>query len=75
MQPDGVDLWYFKLRIYDLPELIVWNIKGLGKVIGIRKSEFVAKAQFLRKENWYNYETNKNTCNLRYGIFKKKFIQ
>jgi len=31
LQPDGVDLWYFKLRLYDLPEFIVWNIKGLGK--------------------------------------------
>ena len=31
MQPDGVNLWYFKLRLFDLPELIVWNIKGLGK--------------------------------------------
>ena len=31
MQPDGVLLWYFNLRLFDLPELIVWNIKGLGK--------------------------------------------
>ena len=33
LQPDGVLLWYFKLRLFDLPELIGWNIKGLGKRI------------------------------------------
>jgi len=30
-QPDGVNLWYFKLKLFDLKELIVWNIKGLGE--------------------------------------------
>ena len=30
-QPDGVTLWYFKLRIFDLIELKVWNIKGPGE--------------------------------------------
>ena len=29
LQIDEVDLWYFKLRLFDLTELIVWNIKGL----------------------------------------------
>ena len=41
---DGVNLWYFKLRPFDLTEFIVWNIKGL---LGIRKSEFVTGTQFL----------------------------
>ena len=31
LQPDVVNLWYFKLRLFDLPKLTVWNIKGLGK--------------------------------------------
>ena len=31
LQPDGVLLWYFNLRLFDLTELIVLNIKGLGK--------------------------------------------
>ena len=31
LQPDGVNLWYFKLRLFELQALIVWNIKGLGK--------------------------------------------
>ena len=31
LQPDSVNLWYFKFRLFDLPELIVWNIKCLGK--------------------------------------------
>lgn len=53
MQPDGVHLFYFKLKILDLKELIVWNIIELQywgpmcKDIGIKKSAFVAKTQFL----------------------------
>ena len=43
MQFDGVNLWYFKLQQFDQTEFIVWNIKD----IGVRKSEFVAKTQFL----------------------------
>ena len=31
LQPNGVNLWYFKFRLFDLTELIVWNIKGLGE--------------------------------------------
>ena len=26
LQPDGVNLWYFKFRLFDLAEFIVWNI-------------------------------------------------
>ena len=26
LQLDGVNLWYFKVRLFDLTELIVWNI-------------------------------------------------
>ena len=38
----------FKLRLFNLTEIIVWNIKGLHhQVIGIRKYEFVTKTQFL----------------------------
>ena len=33
LQPNGVNLWYFKLRLFDLPELKVWNIKGAGKQV------------------------------------------
>ena len=29
LQPDYVNLWYFKLRhLFDLGEIIVWNVKG-----------------------------------------------
>ena len=28
-QPDGVNLWYFKLKLFDLTKLSVWNTKGL----------------------------------------------
>jgi len=51
LQPDGANLWYFKLRLFYLKVLIVWNIEGLRhwvtKIIEIRKSEFVAKTQLL----------------------------
>ena len=26
LQPDGLNLWYFKLKIFDPTEFIVWNI-------------------------------------------------
>ena len=26
LQPDGVNLWYFKLRLFDVTEFSVWNI-------------------------------------------------
>ena len=51
MQTDGVDCWYFKLRLSDLTEYIVSNIKGSNlsgcKDKRIRKWAFVAKTQFL----------------------------
>ena len=53
MEPDEVNLWYFKLRLFDLTVYSVWNILGprhwvMGcKDIGIVKSEFVANTQFL----------------------------
>ena len=33
LQPDGVCLWYFKLRILDLTVFIVWNIKDLRRYV------------------------------------------
>ena len=29
MQPDGVNLWYFKLILFNLTELLVWNVSGV----------------------------------------------
>jgi len=29
LQPYDVNLWYFKLTVFDLIAFIVWNIKGL----------------------------------------------
>ena len=31
LQPYGINLWNFKLRLFDLTELIVLIIEGLGK--------------------------------------------
>ena len=46
LEPNVVDLWYFKLILFDLTEFIVLNILE-SKDIGFRKAEFVAKTQFL----------------------------
>ena len=29
LKPNVVNLWYFKLILFDLTELIAWNVKGL----------------------------------------------
>ena len=29
LQPDDVNLWHFKPRLFDLAEFIAWNISGL----------------------------------------------
>ena len=47
MQPDGGNLWYFKLRLFDLTELIFESLRLGCKDIGFRKSKFVARIQFL----------------------------
>ena len=44
IEPDDVNLKYFKLRLLALAELIVWNIKGLRHgVAKIKGCEFVTK--------------------------------
>ena len=49
MEPDGENLWYFKIRLYDPTEFIVWNIQGLrlqvAKIKGLKDS----KSQVLSK--------------------------
>ena len=62
LQRDGVNLWYFKLKLFDY---IVWNIQdlydamlGAGKDKGIRKIEFVAKTQFLYAEKEWDLKKN-----------------
>ena len=64
LQRDGVNLWYFKLKLFDLEWYIVWNIQDLydatlgGKDKGIRKIEFVAKTQFLYAEKEWDLKKN-----------------
>ena len=48
MPHDGVNFWYFKLKLFDVTEFIVWKIG---------KSEFIAKTQFILNSTiiiWYN---------------------
>ena len=49
LDPNVVNLWYFKLIFFDLTKVTVWNFRFTrleSNDIGIRKSEFVAKSQF-----------------------------
>ena len=36
VQPDGSNLWYFKLRLFDQTEFIVWYIQGLWHGVAYR---------------------------------------
>ena len=56
LQPDGVNLWYFKFRLYDKLEFIYFEISkvydnGL-QIIEIKESEFVAKIPYLCITLW-----------------------
>ena len=46
LQSDGVHLWYFKLRLFDLTELIIWFIKVYDN-IGLTKYRDWETNQFL----------------------------
>ena len=51
LQPDGVCPWYFKLSKVRICSLLYQRITTSGcKDIGIAKSEFVEKIQFLWKQ-------------------------
>ena len=51
LQFDYVNLWYFRLWLFDKTKFIVWNIEGfwlsVAKIKELGKSEFVSKTQFL----------------------------
>ena len=63
MKPDGLNLWYFKLRLFDLTEFNVYDI-GLQIDKGIRMSEFKEKTQFLC-ENLHFLKTISLHCNCK----------
>ena len=44
LQPDGVNLWYFKIRVMLGPPVKVWNIKGLRRQ--------VAQIRWLKRDLW-----------------------
>ena len=44
LQSDGVNLWYFKLRLFDLTRI------HICKDVGIRKSDYVANTRFLSQK-------------------------
>ena len=50
-QPDNVNLWFFKLRLFDKTELKYLRSTTSGrKDLGVIKSEFVAKTRLLYKQ-------------------------
>jgi len=48
----GVNLWFFKLRLSNLTEIIVWNIKGLHhqveKIKGLENMSLWQRLNFLK---------------------------
>ena len=56
-QPDGGNAWYFKLRLFDLTEFIVWNIKRLRN--------WVAKMKVLENQSMWQRLNSfvTNACN------------
>ena len=50
MQLDIANLWYFKLRLFNLTEIIVWNIYGLhhqvAKILGLEKQNLCQRINF-----------------------------
>ena len=46
MDPNGVNLGYFKLRLFDETETIISILKGLHN-FGFKKSAFVERTQFV----------------------------
>ena len=42
LQPDGVHLWFFKLKMFDLKELVCFNYNIGLQIYKDQKSEFVA---------------------------------
>ena len=62
LQPDGVNHWYFQLRLFDSKECIVWNIEGLYTPLGFRdtgfkNSDIVGSTQILSNE-YLRYNKN-----------------
>ena len=81
LHPDGVNLWYFKLRLFYVTKFIVWNINRsttLGcKDIGFRKSELVAKTRFISSEIEVcnsNFKNSANLYNYNLKIYKTYFM-
>jgi len=59
MQPDGVNLWYFKLRLFNKTGFIVLNIKGLQHwTAKIKEIENLSLWQRLNSFTWNNVFTS-----------------
>ena len=54
LQPDGVHLWYFKLRLFVLTKFMFWNIKRLPTTSGCK--EIGIKARSLCQENYMTHK-------------------
>ena len=71
LQPNGVKIWYFNLRHFDLTELIVWNIKGLQhRVAQIKRFEnqsLLQKLSYFPKLYIYTYILPTH-CNIKCNI-------
>ncbi len=61
LQPYGVHLWYFKLRLFGLTEFIVWNVKGprhwVARILGLENQSL-----------WQRLNSFKHVLNT-YGLY------
>ena len=74
--PDGVNRWFFKLRLFDLTKFIVWNIIGLqhrfAKIKGCKISvcvEFVYLIKFKVFLKIDNYNFKRQNCNVSQNVW------
>ena len=85
LQTDGVILWYFKLRLVNLTEFIVWNILGIQHVLGLgfpsnetfrRKFLFTFRKLFREILHFFHKNEGSEKCEIFFGkcenIFEKK---
>ena len=59
MQPDGVNIWYFKVKLFDLTELFVQYIKGIRhwaeKIKRLENQSLGQKENLRKKKDEYKF--------------------
>ena len=64
LQPDNVNLRYFKLRLFDITACIVWNIKGLWHFVA-KISKLENRSLWQRLNSFVKNYFTKNVASIR----------